>query len=96
MAETRTHIGSGLLHLGVKPGTTVGLYSVNHAGEGMTIVMHCLTLAEWHAWHTPALANSDIICNHAGEGMSIVMQASTFPVWHAKYAWHTQALPICA
>ena len=32
VAETRTHIGSGLLHLGIKPGSTVGLYSVNHTG----------------------------------------------------------------
>lgn len=36
MAETRTHLGSGLLHLGVKPGATVGLYSVNHTGMPMT------------------------------------------------------------
>ncbi|KAL3160851.1 hypothetical protein ABBQ38_009253 [Trebouxia sp. C0009 RCD-2024] len=32
VAETRTHVGSGLLHLGVKPGAPVGLYSVNHTG----------------------------------------------------------------
>lgn len=32
VAELRTHIGSGFLHLGVKPGSTVGLYSANHTG----------------------------------------------------------------
>ena len=32
-AERRTEIGSGLLHFGVKPGSTFGLYSVNSRGS---------------------------------------------------------------
>lgn len=31
--ETRTAIGSGLLQLGVNPGSNVGLYSINCVGE---------------------------------------------------------------
>ena len=31
--DVRTAIGSGLLHLGLLPGATVGLYSINCRGE---------------------------------------------------------------
>ena len=44
VAETRTHVGSGLLHLGLKPGATVGLYSVNHTGLlQLQVLLPCLT-----------------------------------------------------
>jgi long-subunit acyl-CoA synthetase (AMP-forming) len=30
--EARTAIGSGLVHLGVTPGSTIGIYSINSVG----------------------------------------------------------------
>lgn len=51
VAEMRTHIGSGLLHLGIKPGATVGLYSVNHAGQmRMLELAHaCIAQVAWRS-----------------------------------------------
>jgi long-subunit acyl-CoA synthetase (AMP-forming) len=31
--EARTAIGSGLVHLGVTPGSTIGIYSINSVGK---------------------------------------------------------------
>jgi len=34
--EARTAIGSGFVHLGVTPGSTIGIYSINSVGESET------------------------------------------------------------
>lgn len=68
VAETRTHIGSGLLHLGVKPGSTCGLYSVNHTGtyskDRMLCTSRCHTLTSCLrlSWGSRAYSISRIGC----------------------------------
>ena len=37
--EARTAIGSGLVHLGVTPGSTVGIYSINSVGKSKIILI---------------------------------------------------------
>ena len=49
-AEHRTAIGSGLMQLGLAPGATVGLYSVNHRGDCLP---HCS-----FSWHSGLVASS--------------------------------------
>ena len=45
VSKTRTEIGSGLLHYGMKSGSTLGLYSVNCRGACPSYSMECVCLS---------------------------------------------------
>lgn len=66
VGEARTAIGSGLLHLGIKPGTHVGIYSVNCVEWSITDhACHAYSMVPVPLYDTLGPDSVQYICTHA-------------------------------
>ncbi|KAL4422662.1 hypothetical protein ABPG75_008859 [Micractinium tetrahymenae] len=66
VGEVRSAIGSGMLHLGVPPGSSVGLYSVNTPEWGLVdAACHAYSMVSVPLYDTLGPDTVKYICNHA-------------------------------